>query len=307
LGPVTITSRDPLGWFEARRRFPAIAPLLVYPTPVALGPLALPRGPFLGGATIRRPSREITPNAAGVREYRPGDSLNRIHWPSVARTGRLLSKEFEQDPLADVWIVLDLERGSHVAAGPDEAPAEEVQVSEWGWPRRGVIPLPPSTEEYAVTLAASLARQHVDLRRGVGLMAWGAWRQVLPVDRGERSLAKILETLALINADGTTSLAEVLSAEAARFIGTTTLVITSSTAEDWVGALRQVSARAACVAMYLEPSTFGPAPSSLRVLGALASAGLPTYLVKRGDELARALSMPLIEPAHPVTAEGKSR
>lgn len=296
LGPVLLTSRDPLGFFEARRRFPAVAPLVVYPATLELAPLALPRGPFLGGATLRRRTQEITPNASGVREYHPGDSLNRIHWPSVARTGRLLSKEFEQDPLADVWIVLDFEEASHVVAPREDSPADEPAPTDPGWMRRQIIPLPPSTEEYAVTLAASLARQQVGLGRGVGLIAWGARREVLPVDRGERPLAKILETLAVIRADGETPLAEVLSAEASRFVGTTTLVITSSTAEAWVGALRHLGGRAACIVIYIEPGTFGSAPSSLRILGALAAANLPTYLVKCGDQLAPALSQPLIEP-----------
>ena len=43
-----------------------------------------------------------------MREYRPGDAFNRIHWPTTARTNRLMVREFELDPTVDVWIVLDL-------------------------------------------------------------------------------------------------------------------------------------------------------------------------------------------------------
>ena len=42
-------------------------------------------------------------------------------------------------------------------------------------------------------------------------------------------------------------------------------------------------------AVVLEPSTFGGGPSALLLVGTLAAAGLPTYLVKRGDSLAEVL------------------
>jgi uncharacterized protein (DUF58 family) len=43
-----------------------------------------------------------------VRDYEPGDSFSRIHWRSTARRDRLVVKEFELDPLADIWIVPDM-------------------------------------------------------------------------------------------------------------------------------------------------------------------------------------------------------
>jgi uncharacterized protein (DUF58 family) len=58
----------------------------------------LPSGLLSGGEALRRRTHQITPNAAGVRDYAPGDPLNRIHWISTARRRRLMVKEFELDP-----------------------------------------------------------------------------------------------------------------------------------------------------------------------------------------------------------------
>ena len=53
--------------------------------------------------------------------------------------------------------------------------------------------LDPSTEEYAVTIAASIAAHLISQGRSVGFMAWGQHRVLLPADRGGRQLIKILE------------------------------------------------------------------------------------------------------------------
>jgi len=42
-----------------------------------------------------------------VREYRPGDPLKRIHWPSSARIGTLAVKEFQDEYFSRVALVLD--------------------------------------------------------------------------------------------------------------------------------------------------------------------------------------------------------
>ena len=126
-----------------------------------------------------------TPNVSSVRDYRPGDAFNRIHWPTSARTNRLMVREFELDPTADVWIVLDLNADVHAGSGLE------------------------STEEYAVTAAASLARHLLDQGRAVGLVSQTA---TLPADRGPRQVERILEVLALVRASSPLTLAALLSA-----------------------------------------------------------------------------------------------
>jgi hypothetical protein len=115
---------------------------------------------------------------------------------------------------------------------------------------------------------------------------------VLPVDRGQRQLLKLLEELAVARADGRMPIAEVLAAEADRCTRSTALlVITPSTSESWPEVLQGMRGRGISAgAIVLEASTFDVAPNSLLLVGALASAGVPSLLVKRGDPLDRVLT-----------------
>ena len=68
---------------------------MVYPRTFDLPDFEIPAGYLTGESTTRRRSHDLTPHAASVRDYAFGDSLSRIHWNSTARTGRLMSKEFD--------------------------------------------------------------------------------------------------------------------------------------------------------------------------------------------------------------------
>lgn len=267
LGPTTIVGSDPLGLFVVRQTFSEKQRLLVYPRMVDLAGFALPPASQLGGNRRRTGYQQTTPHAAEVREYQPGDPLKRIHWPTTARTARLMVKEFDQDPTADVWIFLDLDGAVHLEGDDD------------------------STEESAVTIAASLAKHFLDQSRSVGLIASSARPVVLPPDRGDRQLVKVLEELAVVHADGDARFAEVIAAHRHRCRrGMAALAITPSLDETWVTGLRQMCMEGLrTAAVFLEPSTFGGSDSSLLMVGALASADQPTYLVKRGVPLEQAL------------------
>jgi hypothetical protein len=83
----------------------------------------------------------------------------------------------------------------------------------------------------------------------------------------------------------------------------TVIAITSSVDEEWVQALIGiVSRRVQAVAIVIEPSTFGSKSSSLFVVSSLASVGIPTYLVKFGDDISRALAT---YQSAPVTAAAR--
>jgi uncharacterized protein (DUF58 family) len=286
IGPLTLRSGDPFGLFPNERLVPGTHELLVYPATVDLSAFSLPVGELPGGTAIQRRTPFVTPNAAGVRDYFPGDAFNRIAWSATARTGKLMVKEFELDPTADIYIVVDLEADVQAgAAGLATLPhftGGEVPLSFWL----------DSTEEYAVTIAASLARHFLNQNRNVGVIGTSEYQINIPTDRGGRQMLKILEQLAVVRADGTVPLGEVLLAESGQFDrNSTVIVVTSSTDEEWVQSLiTLVSRRVQCVAIVIEPSTFGAGESSLFVVSGLASVGVPTYLVKYGDDISRALA-----------------
>jgi uncharacterized protein (DUF58 family) len=288
LGPVTLSGGDPLGIFHLERELEQTATFVVYPRSYTLRGVDLPTGYLSGGQVVRRRAEFATTNVRGVRGYQPGDAFNRIHWPTTARRGRLFTKEFELDPIADFWILLDLDRAAHVG----EFPADEEETGpalSWEAPRH--VELDPTTEEYAVSAAASLARHFLEAGKSVGLIAHGQRRVVVQPDRGDRQVVKILSNLAVLRAAGRAGLAQVLSAESHEFTRHTTLVvITPTTTLRWVDALRELQHRGVgSLAVLVEASTFGTAASSLGAVSALAAHHIPCRLIKAGDSVAAVL------------------
>lgn len=282
-GPLRLESGDPFGLFPARKTLPSIHQITVYPLVVNLSGLDLPAGMLPGGKAVPQRTPVVTPNAAGVREYVLGDSFNRIAWSASARIGRLMVKEFELDPTADVWIVLDLDRRHHV--GSDDALDHGISGSEPA--------ALDSTEEHTVTIGASIAHHLLRANRTVGLIVNSSQPVILPADRGDRQLAKILEVLAVAHADGDQPLAEPLLAETDLLPRNSVVVIvTPSTDEGWVQAAAGLLTRnIRALSVVVEGSTFGGGQSALLVVSQLVQMGVPTYLIKRGDDIATALSI----------------
>lgn len=288
LGPISIRSGDPLGLFTNTIDFPETPEIIVYPAVVDLREAGVPEGALSGGSALERRTPHVTSNVAGVREYVPGDAFNRISWTTTARLGRMMVKEFDLDPTADVWIVLDLHQGAHIPA---------TRPVNWTPDERGIWPAEAwldSTQEYAVTAAASLAQRFLREGRNVGLIASGAHLETIPADRSDRQMVKLLESLAVVQANGALPLAELLVAEGRRFGRHDFItVITPSLQERWVAALAEIAQRGVRVsAVLIEPETFGPSPSSLLPVSALAAAGIPTHLVKYGEPIAAAFAAP---------------
>lgn len=289
LGPLTLASGDPLGLFRMERHLPATSNILVFPATVPLPGFEPPVGILPGGDAVRRRAQYITTNVAGIRDYAPGDSYNRIHWPSTARLRRLMVKEFELDPLADLWIILDMEGIVQVG----EVDVESASIDSTLWESQQEFELAPTTEEYGVTVAASLCRHFIELNRTVGLITYGSGgRRLIQADRGERQLNKVLEQLAIARAGGRVPLQQLLAAEERLFgRNTTVVVITPSTSEEWVNPLRDLGRRGVrTMVVVLDPSTFGDAPSPLNVVSALIANGVPCYTVECGKPLDQALS-----------------
>jgi uncharacterized protein (DUF58 family) len=289
LGPLLYTTGDPLGIFRITRRVPGITSLVVIPAVVPISEFSPPSGYLPGSEMTRRRTPYVTTSVSGVREYAPGDGFNRIHWPSTARTGRLISKEFELDPLADLWIILDMY--DQVQASSPWEP-EGLEPLARIFRRVEALELPPSTEEYGVTIAASLAQHFLQLDRELGFLSYANTREVIQPDRGERQLSRLLEILAVMQAHGSIPLAQVLATEGTHLARHTTLIVVTPSADaSWVAALRGLRARGVQgVGVLLAASTFGPAPDWQPVQAELQASGLPGYLVKRGDDLSLALT-----------------
>src|SRR5262245_30270032 len=81
VGPLTVSAPDPLGLFRPRRAFPDIQPFDLFPRVHAVAGLERlgSRQSFVSqDQTAGRPGQSAA--YLGVRDYRPGDDVRRIHW-----------------------------------------------------------------------------------------------------------------------------------------------------------------------------------------------------------------------------------
>lgn len=289
LGPTRVTAGDPFGLFTSSREYKAGETLVVFPMIHEIQTFPSPRGMLTGGPVIRRKSADITPHASGVREYVHGDALKRIHWPTSARRSRLMVKEFEQDPLSEIWIYLDSQRTAHHEKRheQEEAPFHNILIM-----KRPRIELPPSTLEYSVSIAASLAHYFIRRRRAVGYASAGQTFTVIPAERSERQEAKILETLAFVRADGNLSLAGLVATQAALLPqGSSVILITSTTRPDLIQAVDELALRyLSPVVVLLDAKSFGGPSGSEALLKSLHERRVPVIPVACGDNLPQSLS-----------------
>jgi len=300
LGLLTATASDPLSLFSLRRSLSKPQDIIIYPPTLDM-PFHLPLTP---STSVRGTSTwfmsEVAPSAARVREYSTSDSLSHIHWRSTAHTGRLMVKVFDVDRAnyADkpnkssyipklgytpdnIWILVDMHQAVHL--GNDDK----------------------STEEYGITIAASLAKKYIDGGSAVGLMALGDRFYLFPPQGGDQHLWLMLEALALIKATGKVPVERLISGEIGHFgFNSVVIVITPSSSKQITDSLRQVANQGNIpVAVLLDPLSFGGTASSINVANGLASSGIEAYVVSEEEELAnaynsrvRSLPLRLTEP-----------
>jgi uncharacterized protein (DUF58 family) len=270
LGPWQVRAGDPLGFFQVALDHPETHSVLVYPPIVHLPTLRLPRGAATGAGRTSRRALEVTTNAAGVRSYAPGDSINRIHWRTTARMDGLMVKTFDLEPSGDLWIVLDLDAAVQAGEGDE------------------------STEEYAVVLSASLSSRTLRQNRAVGLVAYGTTSlrggapEPLPIlvmpQKGTAHQWRILHALATVRAGGNWPLERVL-AEMDQNVGrgTTLAVITSSCDPVWLAGLLPPMRRGVTpTVVLLDPVSFGGQGNVEALTGLLAELGITSHLIPKG-------------------------
>ncbi|MBI5934706.1 MAG: DUF58 domain-containing protein [Chloroflexi bacterium] len=289
LGPTLVTGYDPFGLFRASRRFPSEETVVILPVIYEIASFPAAPGILPGGQAIRKKSADVTPHASSVREYSPGDPLKSIHWPTTARRGKVMVKEFEQDPQAEVWIFLDVQDGAHYNQ-PYTPPA--LEASQLLYRRVPRFVLPPSTLEYAVSAAATLSHYFINQKRAVGLVAAGHIPTFISAERSDRQEAKTLETLAYLEDDGRLSLAESVTMQAPQLsAGSTAILVTANVRPELLTATEDLQRRGLHpIVLLLDPETFGGPPGADALQKSLLSRGIPICRVRCGDDLTQTLS-----------------
>lgn len=286
LGPMTFISGDPFGLFSLPRRIEARERIIVYPAMIPVDSVELPIGLLTGGEAKHFLTHNVTTNAAGVREYVPGDTINRIHWKTTARRNKLMVKEFELDPMVDIWLFADFSTRSLA-----EDPVLQ-RLGESAFLQASSQTILPSTEEYVVVLAASLARYFVELERALGFTAYIPHHEIYQPERGHRQLTRILETLATAKSVSERSLQEMLALEAQVLArGTTLVLITSSLNVGWIQEAQTLARRGIrLLCVFVDPATFDVSLDSTEIRGTMQLAKIPYIHIRKGDNLTNALS-----------------
>ncbi len=261
LGPWQLRSGDPFGIFQVTHHYPEAAEIIIHPPIHGRLPIPLPVGQSSGQIRFPRHSFQAAANAASVRDYRPQDPLHWIHWPTTARHGALYVRQFDRDIAGDIWLLLDLAAAVQLGQGKD------------------------STEEHAVLLAAGLAARALRQNRAVGLAAYGSSPQVIFPGRGQGQQWKILRALALVRADGATTLSrgiQDLSQIAKR--GTTAAIITPTQESDWIpGLLSLANQGIQSRVILLDRPSFGGDGSTAGLATALQQYGFSSSTVRQGE------------------------
>ncbi len=271
LGSLTATVTDLFGFFSLHRNLGEPQSILIHP--------ATPELPFFWPLSSDEPGygpshwsiSEAGSDASRIREYTSSDSLNRIHWVSTAHTGKLMVKVF--DPYRskyaseNIWIIPDMHQAYHLGDG-DEA-----------------------TEEYCITIAASLIKKYINSGKQVGLIASGDQPYLFSPEMGNQHYWNMLEALALIKATGKVPVDQLISQEKERFgINSAVVVITPSAGERITASLRHLKSRGIrVIAILLDSVSFDGTVSAVDTASSLISSGVQVYVIRRGEELAGAL------------------
>lgn len=185
VGPLSLGTADPMGLFQARRSLLLVEPFAVYPQIHPVGGMER-RGGRPSAAS--QPTTRDWPGQSlaylGVRDYRPGDEMRRIHWRATARRGSPVVKEYEVDLVPYFSLFLDLARAHRAGTGRK------------------------STLDYLVRTAASLLA--AASRRGDTLQVFAEGRAPLfvPPGQGDLHLARGLYELIRSRQEGSVSLFE---------------------------------------------------------------------------------------------------
>lgn len=124
LAGLTLARTEPLGLVRGLKRVRAEGAVIALPRRYRLPALALPgQRRFQQGGVTLATSVGDSEEFIGLREYRPGDPLQKMHWKSFARAGAPIVKEFQDEFFERHALVLDTASRSGEDAAFEEAVA----------------------------------------------------------------------------------------------------------------------------------------------------------------------------------------
>ena len=263
LGPTHLRCGDPLGIYTISMDDPHTSTILITPPVLPLTQLKIPTGGWMGDERYRQGFIERNISPAGLRNYVPGDSLRRIHWPASAHFDTLIVRQLESATRRDWWIFVDLNQADQAGEGEH------------------------STLELSIVVAASLALRGLSEYRKVGLVLAGPQFVWLKPSADMLQRWRILRALAMAKA-GNHPLQDLLLHKPVGRAGTA-ILITPSGNSTWVATTNQQRKGGSSMAVLVDPADFGARVSQSTVISALSQNHIP-YAHIRGSLLEEAYS-----------------
>jgi uncharacterized protein (DUF58 family) len=224
VGPARLAVGDLFAARAADLTVDGVERLIVRPRTVAVAGLEQ-RTRWAGSERARRGLSEHPTSYAGLRDYRPGDPVRRIHHRASARTGRLLVKRFDPAREREVLIALDIQTV--------EGPAWQPQYDD-------------DLVEVLCVVAGSIARRLRADGAAVGLAVAGysgAPRPmaILTPSAGAGQVPRILDTLARLGPFPSAPFGRLLGVlPRALRPGAEVVVLTTRDPASWLASLRRM-------------------------------------------------------------------
>lgn len=222
LGPAHITVADLFGQGGATKDQDDRASYIVRPRTLPVRMVSQRQTPA-GDLRTRHSMFEDPSLFAGVRPYRAGDPMKRVHWRATARTGVPVSKRFDPTRAQNIMIALDVQVMSGSVWANDEELVESLMVAASSLVRYSLL-------EGASCGLAAMARSH----------AVNGFALVAP-RTGRDQLSTIADLLGRLNAAPSAPFEHLLiRLPQSVGIGTTIVLITARDPEPYGVALRRL-------------------------------------------------------------------
>ena len=211
IGPVNIFFFDPFGMFFFKKTYPMYSELYVYPETFYIRKFPnLVKGalPWFGIETARVSGDDD--EFFGIREYKSGDPIKRIHWPSTARNNKLIVKQFQRQSYSKATIIFSLDKDKNFGYGKEKV------------------------AEYIIKIAASIAKYLLSQGIDISLQFIVHSGEIvhIPFNKGDEHLDDVLRFLTTAKAESRVSLAEIFE-EFAGDIPSDSTLIALLTDTDW--------------------------------------------------------------------------
>ncbi len=240
-GPVRLRSSDPFGWLECEVTVPATERLLIYPLIAPLETLGLSSIHPFGDYASRHRLLEDPLQITGVRDYRQGDDLRRIHWKATAHTGTLQSKVYEPSSQRRLLVLLDAWNYSDIWKGPDLDIQElsitvAASITLWSLDEGYIVGLltnsavtTPPEESIKVVSLPGAAKDNPDILLNLTPPDISIPGVRVPFSRDHSQYERLLSTLARLAPRYNTPIERLIDTEEMIFPAGTTIVLVSAT------------------------------------------------------------------------------